>query len=276
MTVLLPTWTCPNPTLTHPLLPPKPVAVERSRARLTSTAPKGTTIRTSRRRRRTTLTPWRVSTRTMRIAGRAFFPLRFSLTSFVDTGRICRIKKMNEVEREATIGARKDEISARELRKQVAQVAKKSGGKADENDSYGEDEEEEEEEKRSTTRSRKLPGKTDKKAQTLEALKKSRAEKGKKKAKKVRSLFLSPSSVPRSSILSPRSPPPTRTTRTPRSRVAARSLLAARTTTARRRTATPSLRRRRRRRNSRRRRRPARSRSRRCSRRRLTSSRRSC
>jgi RNA polymerase-associated protein RTF1 len=113
------------------------------------------------------------------------FPPTYSIPDLFLT---LSIKKMTEIEREDIIGTRKDEINDRELRKQVAVMAKKSGGRADAGES---EEDEPEEETRTTTRSRKVPGASSKKADVFAALKKSRADKGKKKEKKVRFLLSS-------------------------------------------------------------------------------------
>ncbi|GAA5849552.1 hypothetical protein JCM8547_000494 [Rhodosporidiobolus lusitaniae] len=106
---------------------------------------------------------------------------------FKDEADRKRIMAMTEVEREDIIGTRKDEMSARQMRKEVAKMANKSGGRAAAADdsSKAEAEESEEEYEARETRSRKTTGTSKSKSEGIEKLKRSRAEKGKKKEKKV-------------------------------------------------------------------------------------------
>ncbi|GAA6050219.1 hypothetical protein JCM3770_002742 [Rhodotorula araucariae] len=92
---------------------------------------------------------------------------------------------LSELQREAFIGARLDEINEVKMRAEVAKLAREStarggGGQAPED---GEDDEDEDEDEARGTRSRKATGSSKTKSEGLEKLKKSRAEKGKKKEK---------------------------------------------------------------------------------------------
>ncbi|GAA6027598.1 hypothetical protein JCM8097_007940 [Rhodosporidiobolus ruineniae] len=104
---------------------------------------------------------------------------------FVDAAEKRRIMGMSEFEREEILSSRKDEMTERDLRKQVAVMANKSSGRAAADDDEDEEEDDDDEEYGARgTRSRKATGASKSKAEGLEKLKRSRAEKGKKKEKK--------------------------------------------------------------------------------------------
>ncbi|GAA5897514.1 hypothetical protein JCM5296_001147 [Sporobolomyces johnsonii] len=90
------------------------------------------------------------------------------------------IQSLPELEREDIIATRKDEMTERETRRQVAKMASKQGGAAG---AASSEEDEDDEEYGRTTRQRKTTGTSKSKAEGLEKLKRSRAEKGKKKEK---------------------------------------------------------------------------------------------
>ncbi|GAA5885623.1 hypothetical protein JCM6882_007498 [Rhodosporidiobolus microsporus] len=91
-----------------------------------------------------------------------------------------------ELQREDIIGTRRDEVTAREMRKQVAQISNQTGrgGAADSDEEPEEEDDDDEEYGVRSSRSRKTVGSSKSKSEGIEKLKKSRADKGKKKEKK--------------------------------------------------------------------------------------------
>lgn len=99
------------------------------------------------------------------------------------------IQNLPEFEREDIIATRKEEMHERETRIQVAKMASRSGAPAGgviDSDAEGEDDDDDDDYggNRGSTRSRKATGLTSTKNEGLEKLKRSRAEKGKKREKK--------------------------------------------------------------------------------------------
>lgn len=96
----------------------------------------------------------------------------------------CSINAMGELDREAILGERLEQIHAQEQREQLRQMVKRK-----EKQERGEDSGSDDEQPLRTGRNRKATGTTDSKREQLERLKESRAEKGKKKDKHVRADF---------------------------------------------------------------------------------------
>lgn len=92
---------------------------------------------------------------------------------------------MTELDREAILGDRADQLAKYAERRELHQMVKRKE-QAEGGARGGAESSDEDEQLRATTRERKATGTTREKRETLEKLKKSREEKGKKKEKKVR------------------------------------------------------------------------------------------
>ncbi|KPV75234.1 uncharacterized protein RHOBADRAFT_53238 [Rhodotorula graminis WP1] len=108
---------------------------------------------------------------------------------YKDTAERSRISKLPELEREDFIATRKEEINERVMRAEVAKLARASdarrGGAQDDDEGDDDDDDDDDDEYGGAreTRSRKVTGATKTKSEGLEKLKRSRAEKGKKRDK---------------------------------------------------------------------------------------------
>ncbi|TNY20025.1 Pol II transcription elongation factor [Rhodotorula diobovata] len=110
---------------------------------------------------------------------------------YKDSAERSRVSKMSELEREDFIATRKEEINERATRAEVAKLARASdarrGGGGDDEEEEGEGEDDDDDDEYGggarETRSRKVTGASKTKSEGLEKLKKSRAEKGKKREK---------------------------------------------------------------------------------------------